>query len=155
MGNGIQENNSSGDSSVCDIGASSRAPVLPWHCCAPILEWIHHLSACPLWAVFTSLLVWFPCSFRDSRRSICARDPPSRRVLQCSGRCSTRQHVQLLFHVGCAMPDILRGLEEHSWRATSGNGLILLFLPAGFNHVWYNRAEHTCPWLPSQELDWE
>lgn len=57
--------------------------------------------------------------------------------------------------VGCATPDILRGLKEHSWRATSGNGLILFFLPAGFNHVWYHRAEHTCPWLPLQELYWE
>lgn len=31
------------------------------------------------------------------------------------------------------MPDVLRGLKEHSWRAGSGNGLILFFLPAEFN----------------------
>lgn len=61
----------------------------------------------------------------------------------CSDDYITGQHIRLAFNGRMHNAVYFKtGLEECSWRAGSvslaGNGLILLLLPAGFNHVWYN-----------------
>ena len=70
----------------------------------------------------------------------------------CSDDYFTGQHIQSAFNGRVYNAIYFKtGLKECSWRAGSvsltGNGLILLLLPAGFNHVWYNRAKHASPWL--------